>query len=339
MAPEALLYALKVFGCPDGGAGSTFLVGAALDWTLDPNRDADFSDHLDVVNISVGADYTTPDDPENQITARIIEHGVMPVFSAGNGGDFYDIGGGAPESLSVASSRDSFVLRDAIEVTAPPAVAGIKAGQYSVALDYEGVDVTDDVVKLTQADNLDGCLPLNAADAAIANGKIVWLEWDDNDATRRCGSVGRSNNVFAAGATGALFTSQLEHFAAGITGHGVIPVFQMTASVTNQLRPALDAGTLVVRMAGELAGIARRPSTMTSRIRPRASPRGAPGRRSSSRTSRRRATRSSRPLSGRAMARSRTAARRWRRRTSRASRRSSARPTRAGARTRSRRRS
>jgi subtilisin family serine protease len=273
MAPNGLVYALKVFGCPGGGAGGTFLVGAALDWTLDPNGDADFSDHLDVVNISVGADYTTPDDPENDITARIIEHGVMPIFSAGNGGDFFDIGGGAPESLSVASSRDSYVLRDAIQVTAPPAVAGIKAGQYSVALDYAGVDVTDDVVKLTQPDNLDGCAPLSAADAAIANGKIVWLEWDDNDATRRCGSVGRSNNVFAAGATGALFTSQLEHFSAGITGHTVIPVFQMTASVTNELRPALDAGTLVVRMAGELRAslktfdddITDTPSSFTSR--------------------------------------------------------------------------
>jgi subtilisin family serine protease len=252
MAPKADIYALKVFGCPGGGAGGTFLVGAALDWTLDPNGDADFSDHLDVVNISIGADYTTPDDPENEITARIIEHGVMPIFSAGNGGNFYDIGGGAPESLSVASTRDAYVLRDAIEVTAPAGSVGLKAGQYSVALDYTGVDVTDDVVKLTQADNLDGCLPLSAADAAIANGKFVWLEWDDNDATRRCGSVGRSNNVFAAGATGALFTSQLEHFTAGISGHTVIPVFQMTGTVTEQLRPALDAGTLRVRQAGEL---------------------------------------------------------------------------------------
>ena len=121
MAPKALLYALKIFGCPTGEAGSTFLTGAALDWTLDPNGDGNFSDHLDVVNISVGADYTTADDPENLITRNIIKHGVTPVFSAGNGGDFYDIGGGAPEALSVASVRDSFELLDAIEVTAPAA--------------------------------------------------------------------------------------------------------------------------------------------------------------------------------------------------------------------------
>jgi subtilisin family serine protease len=253
MAPLANVYAVKVFGCSEGSAGSTDLVAAGLDWTLDPNQDGDFRDRLDVVNISIGADYSTPDDPDSIVTRALIDHGVMPIFSAGNGGDFYDIGAETPEALSVASSRDAFVLRDAIEVVTPPALAGRLGGQYSVALDYSGVDVTGSVVKLTDPANLDGCDPFSAADTAVATGKIVWLEWDDNDATRRCGSAGRSTNAFDAGAIGALFTSELEHFTAGITGHPVIPVFQMTNTTTDALRPALDAGTLSVRMAGDLA--------------------------------------------------------------------------------------
>jgi subtilisin family serine protease len=273
MAPMASIYALKVFGCPAGEAGSTDLVAAALDWTLDPNRDGDFGDHLDVVNISIGADYSAPDDPDVKVARRIINHGVTPVFSAGNGGDFYDIGSEAPEALSVASSRDAFVLRDAIEVTAPADIAGIKAGQYSVALDYDGVDVTRPVVALSDPTNPDGCQPFTAADAAAVADKFVWLEWDDNDATRRCGSVARSTNAFDAGASGALFTSQLEHFTAGITGHPVIPVFQMTGPVTDQLRSSLEGGTLVVRQAGDLRAslktfdpdIVDTPSSFTSR--------------------------------------------------------------------------
>jgi hypothetical protein len=133
--------------------------------------------------------------------------------------------------------------------------------------------MTDDVVNLTQATNLDGCEPLSPADAARVAGKIAWLEWDDNDATRRCGSAVRTNNVTAAGATGALFTSELEHFAAGISGNAAIAVFQMTGSVTDQLRPAMEAGTLVVRMAEELLAslettdpaIEDTPSSFTSR--------------------------------------------------------------------------
>jgi subtilisin family serine protease len=273
MAPKASVYAIKVFGCPTGEAGSTDLVAAGLDWTLDPNGDGDFDDHLDVVNISIGADYTTPDDPDSRVTRRVINHGVMPVFSGGNGGDLFDIGSEASEALSVASTRDSYVLRDAIEVTAPAGVAGIKGGQYSVAFDYAGFSATDDVVNLTEAANLDGCQPFNAADAARVAGKFAWLEWDDNDASRRCGSAARSANAVAAGAAGALFTSALEHFTAGITGSADIPVFQMTGSVTNELRPAMEAGTLVVRQAGDLRaslktfdpGIEDTPSTFTSR--------------------------------------------------------------------------
>lgn len=253
MAPMAKLYALKVFGCPDGSsAGSTLLVGAALDWALDPNADGDFSDHLDVVNISIGADYAAPDDPESKITRDAIKHGVMTVFAGGNGGDLYDIGTGAPEALSVASSRDSRELLDAVQVTAPGSIAGVKPGQYSVALNYDGVDVTKPVVKMTDATNLDGCATFSAADKAKVSGKFVWLEWDDNDATRRCGSAGRSAKAVAAGAAGAILSSSLAHFSGGITGSTVIPVFQLTGPATTQVRPALDAGTLVIRQAGVL---------------------------------------------------------------------------------------
>ena len=148
----------------------------------------------------------------------------MPIFSAGNGGDLYDIGGGAARGAERRQQRDAFELLDAIEVTAP-AARRRRQGRASTASPSTTPGSTSPTTssKLTQPDNLDGCAPFNAADKAVVTGKIVWLEWDDNDATRRCGSVGRSNNAFAAGATGALFTSQLEHFAAGITGHADHP--------------------------------------------------------------------------------------------------------------------
>lgn len=271
-APKALLYALKVFGCD----GSTNVTAQALDWALDPDGDGDFSDHLDVVNLSLGSDYGAPDDPDSLFVRKLNASGVLTVFSAGNGGDLYDIGGSpgsTPEALTVASTRDSYVLRDAVEVTAPAGSAGKKPGQYSVAFNYEGANVSAPVVAMSDAANKDGCLAFNAADKAAVAGKMVWLEWDDNDATRRCGSVGRTNNATAAGAVGAVFTSNLEHFNAGISGNATIPVFQFTGSATAALRPALAAGTLAVRQAGDLrtslptfdASITDTPSSFTSR--------------------------------------------------------------------------
>ncbi|MFC6093890.1 S8 family peptidase [Saccharothrix lopnurensis] len=271
-APKALLYALKVFGCD----GSTNVTAQALDWSLDPDGDGDFSDHLDVVNLSLGSDYGAPDDPDSLFVRKLNASGVLTVFSAGNGGDLYDIGGSpgsTPEALTVASTRDAYVLRDAVEVTAPANLAGPKPGQYSQSFNLEGVSTTGQVVKLSDPANLDGCLPFSAADRAAVAGKVAWLEWDDNDATRRCGSAGRSNNASNAGAIGALFTSQLEHFNAGIAGNALIPVLQLTGTATAQLRPAVNAGTLAVRFGGDLAtslptydpSISDTPSSFTSR--------------------------------------------------------------------------
>ncbi|MFD9888829.1 S8 family serine peptidase [Amycolatopsis sp. NPDC059027] len=246
-APKALLYAIKVFGCK----GSTNVTSQALDWALDPDGDGDFTDHLDIVNLSLGMDFGAPDDPDSLFVRKLAANNVLPVFSAGNGGDINDIGGSpgsTPEALTVASSRDAGVLRDAIDVTAPAPAQ--RTGQFSQDFaGYDKLDLTAPVVALSAA-NKAGCQPYSAEDKAKAAGKIVWLEWDDNDATRPCGSAARANNAQAAGAAGVLLSSTLEHFSAGIAGNAAVPMFQLTGSATAATRPALTAGTLRVHMTG-----------------------------------------------------------------------------------------
>ena len=135
MAPAATLYGLKVFGCE----GSTDAVIPALDWALDPNGDGDFSDHLDIINLSLGSDDAPADDPENAVIDELTSHGVLSVIAAGNAGDLTDTGGApgnAVSSLGVASTVDAYQLRDGLKVNAPSAVAGIAAGQMSVAYDW-----------------------------------------------------------------------------------------------------------------------------------------------------------------------------------------------------------
>lgn len=272
-APKALLYAIKVFGC----AGSTNLTGKALDRTLDPNNDGDLSDHLDVVNLSLGGDFGAPDDPDSLFVRKLARNDVLPVISSGNAGDLYDAGGSpgdSVEALTVASVRDAGVLRDAAEVTAPGAVKGKRGGQYSQNYTrYDTLDETKPVVVLKDSTNLDGCKAFSDADKSAVAGKFVWLSWDDNEATRKCGSTVRADNAEAAGASGVLLTSGLEQFVAGIAGNAGIPQFQFTKSATDKLRSAAQAGTLRVRLAGNLRGslqtfypeIADTPSTFTSR--------------------------------------------------------------------------
>ena len=53
VAPRASLYALRVFGCN----GGTNLTVQAIEWAVDPNGDEDLSDHLDVINMSLGSNF------------------------------------------------------------------------------------------------------------------------------------------------------------------------------------------------------------------------------------------------------------------------------------------
>ncbi|GAA1838691.1 S8 family serine peptidase [Microlunatus capsulatus] len=253
MAPQASLYALKVFGCE----GSTDTVIPALDWALDPDGDGDFSDHLDIVNLSLGSDFSAADDPENAVVDVLAKNGVLPVMAAGNAGDLTDAAGSpgnAVRSLAVASTVDELQLRDGLRVSAPASLAGVVAGQFSVAYPWaDAAPVSGQVVALSSA-NADGCSPVTGADATAVAGKVAWLEWDDDDATRLCGSAARAANVAAAGAVGAIYTAGVDVFAAGITGSPTIPVVQLPKAGTDQLRPAVTAGTLAVTFDGSLQG-------------------------------------------------------------------------------------
>ena len=231
-APKASLYALKIFGCE----GSTNLTTQALDWTLDPNGDGDFSDHLDVVNMSLGGDFSGQDDPDALFVRKITAAGVLVVASAGNGGDFYDVGGApanSPEALAVANTRDAFAVLDGVEVDGTT-----RPGQYSLNYTgYDALDLTAEAVAPADPENRDGCDPFSDADKALVAGKFAWLEWDEDESTRACGSAVRTDNAEAAGAAGAILSSTRDNFAASIAGNAAIPVFQFTRTATDGVRP------------------------------------------------------------------------------------------------------
>ncbi len=249
-APEAGIYSLKVFG--DIG-GTTSLAIPALEWAADPNGDGDPADHVDVVNMSLGSDFSAADDPENLFVDSLAELGVLTVAASGNGGDITDIGGSpgsARSALTVANSVSSTQTYDAVEVTAAPgpALIGLHAAQSSA--NYSG---TSDVTAPVQyIGDVTGCTSLASSSAQIT-GKIVWLSWSDDDATRPCGSAVRWNNAQNAGAVGVLIGTGLPVFTAGIAGNAGIPGAQLTAAATTALLPAIQAGGVVAHIGPSLA--------------------------------------------------------------------------------------
>lgn len=104
VAPHAEIYALKVFGC----RGKTALVDAAIEWAVDPNRDGDFSDRVDIINLSLGSGYGAGYDATAVAADNAARLGVVVVSSAGNSGDtVYAVGtpGVAEGVISVAATR------------------------------------------------------------------------------------------------------------------------------------------------------------------------------------------------------------------------------------------
>lgn len=107
VAPEAKLYALKVFG--KEGSTSDIAVIAALEYAADPSEKADPSDRLDVVNLSLGGGYGKPKILYTEAIKNLTKGGTVVVASAGNSGDNPYIVGApstADEAISVAASID-----------------------------------------------------------------------------------------------------------------------------------------------------------------------------------------------------------------------------------------
>lgn len=246
VAPKATLYALRVFGCD----GSTNVVGEAVDWAMDPNGDGDTSDHLDVINLSLGSDFGSPEDADAIAMNRAAELGITPVVASGNAGDLYNTGGSpgnAVRAIGVAATDDGFAVVDGLKVEAPASIAGTYPGELSVAYDYAtkpGITNAPVAQKLS-AGNEDGCARLSAADAAKVAGKVAFLEWTDNDSLRRCGSAARSGNVKAAGAIGFVLADDENSFAAGITGDPDIPGMLVTKDAGDAIRAQLASGVSV----------------------------------------------------------------------------------------------
>lgn len=107
VAPDAVLYAIKVFG-KDGSTGDATVL-AALEYSADPNGDGDTSDHLDVVNLSLGGGFGEAHILYSEGVSNLTAGGTVVVASAGNSGDVGYIVGApsvAEDAVSVAASVD-----------------------------------------------------------------------------------------------------------------------------------------------------------------------------------------------------------------------------------------
>jgi len=105
VAPDAKIYAYKVLS--NSGSGSLSTVVLAIERAIDPNDDGDFSDHVDVISMSLGAS-GFPDDPISQASDNAADLGVAVVAAVGNTGQdgYFTVGspGNARKVIGVGAS-------------------------------------------------------------------------------------------------------------------------------------------------------------------------------------------------------------------------------------------
>ncbi len=109
VAPNALLMAFKALN--QNGFGDDDAIIAAIERTVDPNNDGDFSDRVDIANMSLGG-FGHPEDAMSTAVNNAVQLGVVFSISAGNRFGFGTIGspGTAASAITVgASDKDDMI--------------------------------------------------------------------------------------------------------------------------------------------------------------------------------------------------------------------------------------
>lgn len=241
VAPEASLYAYKVFG--RAGSTLTSLVLQALEYCVDPNLDGSYVDHVDVVNLSLAIPFgdADPAGPEATSIRTLMTRGVLVVAAAGNTGDArYSVGtpGSVTETICVANSTDTDASRGAIRITAPAAVAGLYAaeeGEFTPPLARVG-PVRAQVVATSPADACDAL-----RNSAALQGKIALID------RGTCYFVDKIRAAQNAGAIGVIMVNHLEGppipmGAEGNTADIRIPGVMISKADGDRLRGELGRG-------------------------------------------------------------------------------------------------
>lgn len=125
VAPGVDLHAVKVCSAiATSCSGMAMIQG--MEYAVDPNDDSDTSDHVDIVNMSIGSAYGQWfDDDISTAVDNATAAGVLTVGSAGNSGDRPYITGtpsGAPTALSVAQTSVPAIRYQNVRVASPVAV-------------------------------------------------------------------------------------------------------------------------------------------------------------------------------------------------------------------------
>lgn len=196
VAPGADLYAVKVCSSVSTSCSGVALING-MEFAVDPDGDGDPSDAVDIINMSLGADYGQPfDDDLSLAVNNATALGVLTVASAGNGSDKPYVNGtpaAAATALSVAQTAVPSAFLPFMDVTAPDGIAGLYDAVYQP---WSAPLLVPTYALLQYADgaggNLNGCAAFPAGSLA---GLIVLVDRGACNFTAKIKNIGDAGGL------------------------------------------------------------------------------------------------------------------------------------------------
>jgi minor extracellular serine protease Vpr len=244
VAPEAQLYAIKVFG-KEGSTGDATVI-AALEYAADPSGKGTGEGRLDVVNMSLGSPYGTPHVLYSEAIRNLVVGGrVFVVASAGNSGP-RDFIVGSPsindQAFSVAASVDNMdhnwkfdavrFLTSSNEELLAEAIQGSLSKPISEIENIFGelfyIGLADKDLSLEQKESLRGKVAL------IDRGVVAFSE--------------KIKRAFEAGAVGVVVVNNQASAPIPMGGEGNwdIPAIMITQTLGQKIKKAMNDGMVQV---------------------------------------------------------------------------------------------
>lgn len=286
VAPGVALYAVKVCSSISSACSGVALL-QGIDYAVDPNGDLDFSDAVDIINLSLGAAYGSAyDDDLAQAVENASKVGVLTVAAAGNSSDkpyVVSTPGAAPSALSVAQTNVPSAYQPLLEVTTPLTMAGFYAATYQPW----SAPLTTTVAAPGQygdgaGGNLNGCKAFPAGSLA---GKIVLVNRGSCNFTSKIKNIGDGGGLIGiiglvssgdpiVGGDDGLRPIAIPGFVISQADAALIQQALSNATPTNAVMLRFDPAQRIA-LVGHMAGSSSRgPSIADNRIKPDI---GAPG--------------------------------------------------------------
>jgi minor extracellular serine protease Vpr len=246
IAPDAKLYALKVFG--KEGSTSDITVIQALEYAADITESQDPNNHLDVVNLSLGGSYGKPKILYTEAVRNLTRAGTIVVASAGNSGDEPYIVGApstSDEAISIAASIDDLdqnIVNKAIEFKLGDLTKTTELVEGTISTPAHTSKVTGALVYLGN-----GVDPISDDAKASVSGKIALMDR---------GAINFVNKLQIAtdlGAIGVVVANNQDGapIEMGGDGHFDVPAVMISKALGTEIKEALASKVVTVQFSSD----------------------------------------------------------------------------------------